>query len=334
MEYEMRHNLFKFAVGLFVLIGVITLIALSIWLGISKSKAKGNFYLAFFDESVQGLSKDSPVKFRGVPVGKVQSIDVAPDSRLIQVTLVIDKTMQIGPDIVAKLSPVGLTGAVFVELNVATEKDLIPRKELSFPTEYPVIPSKPSDISTIFKGIDDLINQIKNLPLDEISTNLNATLVKIKDAVEDPELKQAIKSLKNALSSIEKELSSQPMKNMLSTLEKANTSFQSSMTNLSEAVNEYKKTAVALNDLLTDKDKGFAPLIQELHNTVNRVQMLTTKLEKTLDRNSIGLSASATNFEVLTQELNRTLNNLNGLLELFQEQPAGFLFGKEKNNEK
>jgi len=330
----MKHSIFKLAVGLFVVIGVATLIALSIWLGIWKSKAKGNLYLVFFDESVQGLSKDSTVKYRGVPVGKVQSIDVAPDSRLIQVTIVIDKSMVIGPDIVAQLSPVGLTGAVFVDLNIATEKDRIPKIQLTFPTDYPVIPSKPSEIATIFKGIDDILKQFKNLPLDEISSNLNTTIVKIKESVEDPQLKETIKSFKNALISIEKELSSQPMKNMVHTLQNANTTFRSSMINLSEAINEYKKMAVVINDLLTDKEKGFLVLIQQLNNTINRVQTLTTKLEKTLDKNSIGLSASTTNLEVLTYELNRTLNNLNEILEIFQEQPAGFLFGKEKHNEK
>ena len=42
-------------------------------------------YMSYFDESVQGLEIGSPVKFRGVTIGTVADIDIAPDRRHVEV---------------------------------------------------------------------------------------------------------------------------------------------------------------------------------------------------------------------------------------------------------
>jgi phospholipid/cholesterol/gamma-HCH transport system substrate-binding protein len=48
---------------------------------------RGDLYVTYFDESVQGLHEDSRVRYRGVDVGLVMNIRLAPDQKLIQVTL-------------------------------------------------------------------------------------------------------------------------------------------------------------------------------------------------------------------------------------------------------
>ena len=110
----------KFTVGLFVAIGLAIAIVAIIWLGMSNYLQKGQFYSAYFDESVQGLDKDSPVKYRGVSIGRVHSISVAPDATLIQVILKIESGLKIEKDLisdlVARLKSVGITGIMFVEL--------------------------------------------------------------------------------------------------------------------------------------------------------------------------------------------------------------------------
>ena len=77
-------------VGFFVAIGFTLAILVFIWLGMSRFLQKGRFYVTYFDESVQGLDVDSPVKYRGVFIGRVESIGVAPDSKLIKVVLKIE----------------------------------------------------------------------------------------------------------------------------------------------------------------------------------------------------------------------------------------------------
>ena len=139
----------KLAVGLFVACGIgITLMAI-IWLGMSRYLEKGSFYAAYFDESVQGLSKDSPVKYRGVSIGRVESIKVAPDAKLIQVLLKIESDQVLDRSIVAQLKDVGITGSMFVELDRKKEGEPDRSPRITFPSEYPIVASKPSEFSKL-----------------------------------------------------------------------------------------------------------------------------------------------------------------------------------------
>src|SRR5689334_13518250 len=76
-----------FVVGFFVTVGTIAAVLAIFWLGASRYFRQGTKYATFFDESVQGLQVDSAVKYRGVEVGSVEKIRVAPDNRLIEVVI-------------------------------------------------------------------------------------------------------------------------------------------------------------------------------------------------------------------------------------------------------
>ena len=175
----------KFAVGLFVAVGFTLAILVTIWLGMSRFLQKGRFYVSYFDESVQGLEADSPVKYRGVFTGRVQSISVAPDSKLIKVILKIESGQKLDENIVAQLKSVGITGSMFVELDQKKEGEPDLSPPLSFPSEYPIIASKPSEISGLIGGFDEILNQIKALNLEGIADKIKATLDNINQSVDD-----------------------------------------------------------------------------------------------------------------------------------------------------
>lgn len=175
----------KFTVGVFVAVGVSLAIIAIIALGMLSFLRKGQYYAAYFAESVQGLDVDSLVKYRGVSVGRVDSIGVAPDGKLIEVVLKIESGQPLGEDIVAQLKIVGITGSMFVELDMKKpgEPDLTPK--LTFPSEYPIVSSKPSDISQIMRGIDDVLAQVKNLDTKGISDKIKLTLDNINVAIDE-----------------------------------------------------------------------------------------------------------------------------------------------------
>ncbi len=189
----------KFTVGLFVACGVGIALVAVIWLGMSRIFEKGQFYAAYFNESVQGLDIDSPVKYRGVPVGRVERIEVAPDSKLIQVVLKIETVEKLERDIVAQLKSVGITGSMFVELDRRREDEPDLSPQLSFPTEYPVVGSKPSGISQILKGIDDVLKKIKSVDLKGISDRVKLNLDDINQAIADANVKRVSTGLNSLL---------------------------------------------------------------------------------------------------------------------------------------
>ena len=125
-------------VGLFVVIGFSLAVVAVIWLGMANYFEKGQYYVAYFDESVQGLDKDSPVKYRGVTIGSVNSIGVAPDANLIQVILKIETDIKLDDSIVAQLKSVGITGIMFVELEKRDANTTLSVQQIGFPTKYPV----------------------------------------------------------------------------------------------------------------------------------------------------------------------------------------------------
>jgi len=72
--------------GLFVLLAVGATLGTLFWLGARRFRRESFPAISYFDESVQGLDVGSPVKFRGVTVGTVADITIAPDHRHVQVT--------------------------------------------------------------------------------------------------------------------------------------------------------------------------------------------------------------------------------------------------------
>jgi ABC-type transporter Mla subunit MlaD len=78
-----------YKLGLFVLLGLALSLMFVLVLGASNWNEESVRYVSYFDESVQGLEVGSPVKFRGVPVGRVAAIGIAPDQRHVQVTSVL-----------------------------------------------------------------------------------------------------------------------------------------------------------------------------------------------------------------------------------------------------
>ncbi|MEN6615597.1 MAG: MlaD family protein, partial [Syntrophorhabdus sp.] len=104
-----------FLVGFFVMAGALIAVGTIVWLGASQYFTKGERFVTYFDESVQGLQVDSSVKYRGVEIGMVEKIRVAPDYRLIEVIMKINFSGDAANNTIAKLKAAGITGIVYVE---------------------------------------------------------------------------------------------------------------------------------------------------------------------------------------------------------------------------
>jgi phospholipid/cholesterol/gamma-HCH transport system substrate-binding protein len=113
--------------GLFVLTGIAVAIGALLLLGVRAMSQKSVEFVSYFDESVQGLELGSPVKFRGVTVGRVSKIDIAENLRHVQVTseLSVDQVGKLNlsakasgtrlhPDLRVQLAQTGITGVKFL----------------------------------------------------------------------------------------------------------------------------------------------------------------------------------------------------------------------------
>jgi phospholipid/cholesterol/gamma-HCH transport system substrate-binding protein len=133
-------------------------------------------YKSFFDESVQGLDVGSPVKFRGVTIGSVSAIDVAPDRRHVAVTsaLTVDQINLMGlatgkgkkikisvpPGLRVQLASAGITGVKFLQLDFFSVKSS-PLPDLPFPVPENYIPT---EVSTMKSLEDSVVHAVDRLP--------------------------------------------------------------------------------------------------------------------------------------------------------------------------
>jgi ABC-type transporter Mla subunit MlaD len=123
----------------------------------------------YFDESVQGLVSGSLVRFRGVTLGQVSRIAVAPDGRHIQVTCALRSgdlrkqhlaipgkepvRLRETPDLRAQQGLIGLSGEEIVLLDFF-DPATHPVPTLPFPTPEATIPAVPSSIRSIEDGLE------------------------------------------------------------------------------------------------------------------------------------------------------------------------------------
>ncbi len=154
---------------------IIALVAL-IWLGAKNWFQEMTPYATYFDTSVQGLNPDADVKFRGVKVGRVKEIRVAPDGELIEVVMSLESGLRVSDSLRAKVELAGITGMKYVALDKVDGEKLLMHPDLNFTPRYPVIPSYPGGFEEIGQALKDIYNKIIEIDTGGISVRLKKLL--------------------------------------------------------------------------------------------------------------------------------------------------------------
>lgn|GEM_PF-134497 len=152
-----------FVIGLFFIVGTAIGIGGLIWLGSSKWFKETQTFVTYFDYTVQGLNLDAPVKFRGVQVGRVKDINVAPDGVLIEVVMELNPVLDVSDSLRAGLELTGITGLRYIELDVAGPEQLEMHPTLKFNPPYRVIPSQPGGFEEIEQALRDVYDKFSNV---------------------------------------------------------------------------------------------------------------------------------------------------------------------------
>ena len=122
-------------VGIFVLVGIISLGYLTIRLG--KLEIFGNNgYVVYADfASVAGLKIGDPVEIAGVKVGKVETISLADDRARLNLRL--EPKVQLQEDVIASVRARGLIGDKFVMITPGAADKLLKPGDKIRETESP-----------------------------------------------------------------------------------------------------------------------------------------------------------------------------------------------------
>ena len=313
----------KFIVGLFLVCGIGIALLAFIWLGMSRYFEKGRYYVTYFNESVQGLDKDSPVKYRGVSVGRVHSIIVAPDSKLVKVVLKIETGMVLDTNIIAQLKSVGITGSVFVELDQKLKDEPDRSPPLSFPSEYPIVASKPSELGEILRGIDDILKNIKAVDLEGISAKIKSSLDTIETTVQEANVKGISRKAESSLDQLNRILNGPQWDKMLAstqeTIQAANEFFVKGNATLTHAENAFAQA----RGIIADNEQTLREALGNVNKVIEKTASLATGTDEAFSHLRQNLLVSAQNLE-------RASENLNRFLEVLADQPSQLILGEPR----
>jgi phospholipid/cholesterol/gamma-HCH transport system substrate-binding protein len=318
----------KFIVGLFLAGGIGIVLLAVIWLGTSRYLEEGQFYITYFNESVQGLDRDSPVKYRGVTVGRVVQITVAPDSKLIKVVMKIESGQPLSTNLVAQLKVVGITGSMFVGFDQKREGEPDRSPKLTFPSEYPIVPSQPSDIGEIIRSVDEILSKVRALDLEGISDRVKSTLDKVETALADANVKGLSGKAESSLNSVNRILNNEKWGSILTSADMAARSLNELISNANSTVERSDRVFARVEAIAADSQGKILTALDEFGKAMVNVNLLLEKGMTVASGTDATLSHLRQNLLVTIQNLERMSENLNRLSETLADQPSLLLFGE------
>lgn len=147
----------------YILIGAVTLLGIFaglgffLWLAKIQVDRQFAYYEVLFD-SVEGLGRASAVRYNGVDVGQVLSIELDPnDPSEVRVRIEVGAETPVKTDTTASLSSQGVTGVSFVSLSGGSTD--APLLTAASPEAVPVIESERSVVQGLIADAPDLLSE-------------------------------------------------------------------------------------------------------------------------------------------------------------------------------
>ncbi len=337
-------------IGIFVVLSLILfMVGISLFGG-AKFFEKESLVIAYFDDSLKGLSVGAPVTYRGVTIGQVKEIQIqiiengqSEHNVIIPIIIALDGGQDLiiqKPDtqskqdvdaflesmckqgLRAKLKTISLvTGKRYIDL--AMYKDSIPvyRDKGGKLLEIPTLPSDMLQAQKIIENIDFAKLYTKILGTFESLDNLSKSLSKALPP-------EKTKALMDELLHI--------TKNLNATLKQIDTGLGPVFSKVDGGLDNLNSTVNSANEFISALDTGVQPLltgssktIQNFNSTLLQVNQLLSQAEKTLQPSS-----------PLYHRINETLRQfaetsraIRKLSDSISRNPDSLIFGLQQTEE-
>ena len=158
-------------VGAFLLLFIAVSVAFVLWMYGYRGRGEYETYVILTEESVSGIRVGSPVRYKGVDVGKVVGIEIHPeDPNIIVIFMKIKKGVPIHRDTVAQIQPVGITGLSYISLSGG--KEGAPYMVKIRGKSYPLVKLELSEIQKVSRSLPELLARANEL-LDRMNRMFN-----------------------------------------------------------------------------------------------------------------------------------------------------------------
>src|SRR5262245_16110642 len=337
-----------FKIGIFVISAIVIGVIGVVVLGVGTIFQKTNLVETYIDESVQGLDVGSAVKFRGVPVGRVEQISLTNAVYSTRLQYVLVRISISSPSNVfqfplndpnspalkreldrgfrVRLAAQGLTGVAYLETDYL-DPERNPPLEIDWQPQYPYIPSTRSRITQLSEAVERILQNFGDINIPQITGGIEKSLAAITKLAESANLEK-IGQQANAL-----------LTEVRETNRRLNEVVASP--DLKSALADVSATAGRARQIIERAEKPIDQMLVDLPQAAESMN----RLAKRLDAVSNDLPATSTQLRQTLQRLNRlvasqqreiekTLENLRGVSENMKEvtenskkYPSQVLFG-------
>ena len=282
--------------GLFTLLLGFSCVATVWWFGGKQELT--NEYVVITKKNITGLNAQAQVRYRGIRVGKVQSIDLDPkdvSNTLIRIS--IGKNIPITRGTTAKLGYQGITGIAHVLLE-ETGQDSSP------------LEARAGELARINMQ-DSLIQELTDVGGDTLRNARD--LMASANEILSPENRQNISRI-------------------LSNLEATTTNAKEATAQLHELLTPENVRLLRSTLVHAEQTVGQAgPFFAEARGLVSRLQLVSEKLDAALgDSSSAGAGALVPKLNELSTELTTNSAQLNRVLMMLEDSPQSLIFGRQK----
>ncbi len=192
-----------FKIGLFIILGTIIGALGVVALGVGTIFEKKVMVETYIDESVQGLDVGSAVKFRGVQVGKVETISLTSaeyqtkrryvlvriglTTKIFQAPLSTDGMpsfmAEVEKGLRVRLASQGVTGAAYIEADYQ-DPARNPPLPIDWQPVYPYVPSTLSRITQLSESVEKILRGMENVDVGRLVDGLEKSLLTITKVAE------------------------------------------------------------------------------------------------------------------------------------------------------
>lgn len=306
------------AVGVFVVLLTVSLVAFAFWLGkYNQNKRDYRRYEVYMTESVSGLAPEAAVKFHGVNVGTVEDIRINPvNSEEVVLTLKIQKETPIKTNSTAVLKFYGITGLAFIEI-VGGTKDA-PFLSTGDEDTVATIPSAPSLIQRLDES------------LSNVAFKLSTTLDRADRLFDDKNIDNVAQTLAN-LRTLTAQIDGYQaqIKSLLANAAALENNATGSLSAITESAQSVQNTSANLNGLIQTK---MAATLESLEATSNESRTLIRNIEASLERGDYDVrsvaSPTVAELNALIQQSRELSADMEKTLRSIRENPSDLLFKK------
>ena len=335
-----------FKIGIFVISAVVIGIIGVVVLGVGTIFQKKSIVETYIDESVQGLDVGSPVKFRGVPVGRVEQISLTSaeyatrreyvlvrvsissnilpfpvnDPRSPQLKQALDRGFRI------RIAPQGLTGVAYLEADYL-EPERNPPLEIDWQPEYPYIPSTRSRITQLSEAVERILRNFSDIDIAQLSQTIDKSIVAITKLAENANLDK-IGAQTNALLNELRQTNRQI--NTLVSNPELKTAVADVSASAGRARQIIERAEKPINQMLTDlpqATESLNRLVKRLDSAANDLPQTSTELRQTIQRMNRLLANQQRDIEKTIDNLRAVSENMKEITENSKKYPSQVLFG-------